>query len=108
MKASFITIDNDIIYSIIYDNASLLAYEISSGAVRIGTFDKLKKRIRDMLRDFTLCEADRYLHHFGFVLIRQKGSHRICENSDGLIINIQGPILKEYQIRQIINAVENE
>jgi len=45
---------------------------------------------------------------FCFVLIRQKGLHRIYENSNGLIINIQGPILKEYQIRQIINAVENE
>jgi predicted RNA binding protein YcfA (HicA-like mRNA interferase family) len=79
----------------------------SQEAILISTFDKLEERIKSKASDIKLSEADRYLKHYKFVFKRQNGSHKTYEGPNGQIIVIQGPIIKKYQIEQILNAIDS-
>jgi predicted RNA binding protein YcfA (HicA-like mRNA interferase family) len=72
----------------------------------MSAFDKLNERVRSIPNDLTLDEADRFMRHFGFKRVRQKGSHCIYKKGSSPIINIQGPIIREYQLKQIILTVD--
>lgn len=73
----------------------------------ISTFAKLDNRVRSIPDDLSLEEADRFLRHYGFEKKRQKGSHCIFKKDSSPMLNLQGPIIKEYQILQMINAVDS-
>lgn len=72
----------------------------------INSISKLIERVYSIPLDLRINEADRFLGFYGFELRRQSGSHRIYKNKQGIMINIQGPIVKPYQIEQILKAVE--
>jgi hypothetical protein len=72
----------------------------------LSAFDKLNERVRSIPNDLTLVEADRLMRHFGFIRVRQKGSHCIYKKDSSPIINIQGPIIKEYRTKQIILTID--
>ena len=74
--------------------------------IKISSFDKLDARVRSIPNNLTIEEADRFLRHYGYEKKRQKGSHCIYKRPDSIMINIQGPILAEYHIRQIIEAID--
>lgn len=76
-------------------------------AVSISAFDKLEERLRSKPVDLSISEAERFLKHYGFAFFRQKGSHRIYKGPDGQMLTLQGPIVKEYQIKQILIAVDS-
>lgn len=73
----------------------------------MSTISKLDDRVRNIPDDLSLEEADRFLRHYGYVKKRQKGSHCIFKKDSAQMINLQGPIVKEYQILQMIHAVDS-
>jgi predicted RNA binding protein YcfA (HicA-like mRNA interferase family) len=77
------------------------------GGIIISSFDKLNDRVRSIPNDLSIDDADKFLRHYGYVKARQKGSHCIYKRPGSRLINIQGPIVEEYQIRQIIDAVDS-
>ncbi len=77
------------------------------GGITISAFDKLNDRVRSIPSDLTIDEADCFLRHYGYTRARQKGSHCLFRKPDAHTINIQGPIVKEYQIKQMLNAVDS-
>ena len=72
----------------------------------INSVSKLIERVHSVPLDLRINEADRFLGFYGFELKRQSGSHRIYKNKQGIMINIQGPVVKPYQIEQILKAIE--
>jgi len=76
------------------------------GVIEIGTYEKLDARVRSLPSDLTMSEADRFLRHNGFVKVRQRGSHCVYKRDAAPIINIQGSIIPEYQVAQMIIAVD--
>ena len=75
--------------------------------VQISTFDKLNDRVRSFPKDLSLNEADKFLRHFGYVRTRNNGSHCLYARDGSQTINIQGPLVKEYQIKIMIDAVDS-
>ena len=76
--------------------------------IRIGgSFDKLNHRVRSIPKDLTMEEADKFLSQNGYKKVRQKGSHCIYKRPSSRMINLQGPIIEEYQVRQMIDAVDS-
>ena len=63
--------------------------------------------MRDIPNNLTLDEADRFLRNYGYKKARQKGSHCIYTRDGAPMINIQGDVIQEYQIEQMINAVDS-
>jgi predicted RNA binding protein YcfA (HicA-like mRNA interferase family) len=55
----------------------------------------------------TLEEADRFLKKYGYIKARQNGSHCIYKHDGAPMINIQGNIVPEYQVQQMIDAVDS-
>ena len=63
--------------------------------------------MREIPNDLTLDEADRFLRHYGYKKARQKGSHCVYTKDCESMINIQGNIINEYQVEQMVNAVDS-
>lgn len=77
--------------------------------VEISKNEKLKRRVLSCPLDLTLEEAHRYLLMHGYQFARQKGSHCVYRKpGSNIIVTIQGPILREYQVKQIIAATSDD
>lgn len=68
--------------------------------------DKLKRRIKEIPKDFTYDELTSLLGHLGYKEIRNRGSSRAFVNAVKHTIRLHKPhpdnILKVYQIKEVI------
>lgn len=69
--------------------------------------DKLYEKIKNNPQNIKFIEITALLKHYGFILERQKGSHKIYKRGE-ILVNIQkikGEV-KPYQTKQVILAIE--
>lgn len=75
-------------------------------------FDKLKRRIKDIPKDFTYDELASLLGHLGYKEIRNSGSSRTFVNDVKHTIRLHKPhpgnILKVYQIKEVIDELTKQ
>lgn len=76
--------------------------------IEVSKSKKLIDRVMACPPDLRLEEAERYLNLFGFELARNRGSHRVYKRKETQeFINLQGHIIREYQVKQIIRLTSD-
>ena len=87
-------------------------YIICAGSIMGKKFEALAKKMeqKPVRSDLTLSEVTKYLNHYGFEQVRQKGSHRFFRYKDGCIgitIVEHGGIVNPPYIDDAVQAVKN-
>ena len=58
--------------------------------------EKIIRKMKEQPHGIRITEAERVLKHYGYVLSRQKGSHRHYINDAGDVITIKDPLKAAY------------
>jgi predicted RNA binding protein YcfA (HicA-like mRNA interferase family) len=68
------------------------------GVIRVPPVDKIIEKMKNQPRGIRLEEAEKVLAAYGYVLKRQKGSHRHYLSSTGDLITLKDPLKISYII----------
>lgn len=75
----------------------------------MASIDKVIEKMRRQPRGISYNEAVRVLNHFGFELIRKRGSHRVYADKNGMVIVLkQESPLKISYITEIVEKLLGE
>ena len=74
----------------------------------MASIDKLVDKMKRQPNGIRIEEVDKVLTYYGYILYRQKGSHRHYINSAGDVITIpiRRPTIKPYYVLEIIRRLE--
>jgi len=67
--------------------------------------DKIIDKMKRQPNGIRIEEADKVLNHYGYLLDRQKGSHRHYINTAGDVLTIaeRKPAIKSFYVKEIIS-----
>ena len=73
-------------------------------------FKKLKEKIeeKEVRSDVTFKELSKYLNHYGFYLVKTKGSHHKFENEfkESIIIPVHSSYIKQAYVKEAVKIVK--
>lgn len=72
----------------------------------MSTFDKLINKLKTQPRGITYEDAHKILTHYGYILVRKRGSHRYFRNDAGDLIMIKekNPLKISY-VEEILSRI---
>ena len=73
----------------------------------MASVDKIVAKMKRQPNGIRINEADNVLHHYGYTLDRQNGSHRQYINAVGDVLTIveRKPTIKSFYVGEILNRL---
>jgi len=77
------------------------------GGEEVASVDKIVDKMKRQPNGIRIEEVDRVLHYYGYILDRQKGSHRQYINAEGDVLTVpeRRPTIKSFYVNEILSRL---